>query len=239
MSESNERRMLKTYCIVLASGTGTRFGGDLPKQFVQVGGRMIVEHTLVAVARAPAVDEIVMVVSAPWRDAVERAVAQSHVGKPVRIVLGGTTRLASCRKGVESIADDDAKVLVHNGVQPFVTAADLDKCVAALDEYEAVTVGSASVYTVLELDEKRELRRIADRRFTANDLGPECFRIRLLRKVLDLAVDDETSTNLTGLVLRSGLGKVFVVDGDPANVKITYPDDFMLARARIGTGEGR
>lgn len=239
MSESSERRTLKTYCIVLASGTGTRFGGDMPKQFVQVGGRMIVEYTLAAVARASAVDEIILVVSEPWRAEIERVVAQSHVGKPVRIVLGGATRLASCRKGVESIADDDAKVLVHNGVQPFVTAADLDKCVIALDEYEAVTVGSASVYTVLELDERRELRRIVDRRFTANDLGPECFRLSLLRKALELAVDGEAATNLTGFVLRSGLGKVFVVDGDPANVKITYPVDFMLAQARLGTGEGR
>ena len=224
---------MKTYCVILASGTGTRFGGDRPKQFVRINGRMILEYTLDACIRADVVDEIVLVVSEQWRDSIEPVAASFRRIKPVRIVIGGLTRRESCEKGVASILDVEAKILIHNGVQPFITAKTLTECDKALDSYSAVSVGSPCVYTVLELDEKRELQRILRRDRSVNDLGPECFKLSFLRNVFDTVEPEDTFTNITGLVMKNRLASVFIVDGDPSNTKITYPDDLLLAERKF------
>ena len=147
--------------------------------------------------------------------------------------VDGRTRLESCEKGATAIPDSEAKVLIHNGVQPFVTPKTLAACEAALNRYDAVTVGSPCVYTVLEVDENRELKRIVRRDRSVNDLGPECFKLSFLRRVLDMAHGDSVATNLTGLVAKHGLGPVYVVDGDPSNTKITYADDVLFAEKKF------
>lgn len=224
---------MKTNCIILASGTGTRFGGDVPKQFVRVNGRMIVEYTLDACLRTGAIDELIVVVSEPWQDEMEKVVAPLRQVKPIRVILGGATRKESCENGVAAIADEDAKVLIHNGVQPFITPRTLTDCVAALDRYNAVSVGSPCVYTVLELNDRRELERIVRRSHSVNDLGPECFNLSFLRQVLKDLGDAPGATNLTGFVLERRMGNVYVVDGDPGNTKITYRDDLILAERKF------
>ncbi len=224
---------MKTYCIILASGKGLRFGGDLPKQFIPICGRMVIEYTLDACLRTEAIDELLVVVSEPWRDEMEKLVAPMRKVKSVRVVLGGRTRKESCEKGVAAIGDADAKVLIHNGVQPFITPATLTDCVEALDRYDAVSVGSPCVYTVLELNDKRELERIVKRSHSVNDLGPECFKLSFLRNVFAVADGDVEFTNITGMVVKYGLGKVYVVDGDPGNTKITYRDDLIFAERKF------
>lgn len=227
------REAVKTYCIILASGTGTRFGGDVPKQFVRVNGRMVIEYTLDACLRTDVIDDLIVVVSAPWRDEMERAVAPLRHIKPIRIVIGGATRKESCENGVAAILDEDAKVLIHNGVQPFITPRTLTDCVAALDNYDAVSVGSPCVYTILELNDRRELERIVKRSRSVNDLGPECFKLSFLRKVFAVSEGDAAFTNITGMVVKYGLGKVYVVEGDPSNTKITYKDDLLFAEKKF------
>lgn len=224
---------MKTHGIILASGTGSRFGGDVPKQFVRVCGRMIVEYTLDACLRTDSIDELVVVVSEPWKNAMETVVAPLCRIKPIRVVLGGATRRESCENGVAAIPDEDAKVLLHNGVQPFITPRTLADCVDALDRYDAVSVGSPCVYTVLELDENRELKRIVRRDRSVNDLGPECFKLSFLKNVFAVSRGDASFTNITGVVFEYGLGSVYVVDGDPSNTKITYPDDVLFAERKF------
>ena len=224
---------MKTHCIILASGTGSRFGGERPKQFVSVHGRMVVEYTLDACLRAETVDELILVVSAPWKDEMEAIVAPLCAIKPVRVVVGGATRKDSCANGIAAIPDAEAKVLLHNGVQPFITPRTLNECVDALNRYDAVSVGSPCVYTVLELDDNRELTRIIRRSHSVNDLGPECFKLSFLRNVFAVTGEDKDFTNITGMVVKHGLGRVYVVDGDPSNTKITYADDLLFAERKF------
>ena len=224
---------MKTYCIILASGTGTRFGGDLPKQFVPVCGHMVVEYTLDACLRAESVDELLVVVPESWKGRLEGLVAPLQAIKPIRVVLGGTTRAESCENGLAAIADKEAKVLIHNGVQPFIGPKTLDACARALDSYDAVSVGSPCIYTVLLLDENRELKQIVQRDRSVNDLGPECFKLSFLRRVFEIVRADTGFTNITGMVVKHGLGKVYVVDGDPSNTKITSRDDLLFAEKKF------
>lgn len=224
---------MKTYAILLASGAGARFGGEVPKQFIKIDGKMIVEYTLEAFMQSSAIDDVIIVVSESYVDLLQQSIAGNGYAKPVKIVVGGKTRLESTLKGVTAIKELSAKVLIHNAVQPFISSKTLGDCVSALDRYDAVTVGSPLVYTVLELDEDRVLRHIVDRRFSVNDLGPECFKLDLLKNVLEMSNGDDSFTNITGMIVKYGLGDVFVVDGDPANIKITYPNDLLLAKLML------
>jgi 2-C-methyl-D-erythritol 4-phosphate cytidylyltransferase len=224
---------MKSICVILASGNGTRFGGNRPKQFVSIGGRMIVEYTIDACLRTSVINELIIVVSEQWRGEIEYIVRPLCCIKPIHVVLGGQTRQESCDLGIKSIKDTEAKILIHNGVQPFITPKTLTDCVMALDRYEAVSVGSPCVYTVLELDDNRELKRIINRKYSVNDLGPECFKLSFLRKVFTMTARDADFTNITGIVVKYSLGKVYVVDGDPSNTKITYQDDLLFAEKKF------
>ena len=228
---------MKTYGIILASGSGTRFGGNVPKQFVRVGGRMIIEYTLDVFLQSGAIDEIIVVVSQSWVDEISRLAVSLSVKKPVRVVVGGETRMESCKNGVAEIEEEEAKVVIHNAVQPFITEKTLSDCVRALDKYEAVSVGSPCVYTILELDNNREIVRIVPRSHSVNDLGPECFALILLRHAFKMVAREDGMTNITGLILKYHLGEVYVVEGEPDNIKITYPDDLILAEHRLACGE--
>lgn len=191
---------------------------------------MVIQHTIDVCVAAECVDEIIVVTSGEYVDFLGNKLSGAMLKKPIRVVRGGNTRKESAACGMNAIQDADAKVLIHNAVQPFVTVKTFEDCVAALDRYDAVTVGSPSVYTVLELDDRQVLRRIVDRQHSFNDLGPECFTLAFLRRLYQAGEGDDSFTNLTGMVMKYGLGDVYVVNGDPSNIKITYADDIALAK---------
>ena len=221
---------MKNYVILLASGSGNRFGGDMPKQFIEINGKMVIEHTLDVCMRTTVIHEIVVVVSSEYISFFSEVVERNRYPKPVHLVTGGKTRKESCAYGLAAINDEHAKIMIHNAVQPFILPRTFEDCISALDRYSAVTVGSPSIYTVLEIDERRVLKRIVPRSNSVNDLGPECFEVSFLREVFKVADKDDSFTNLTGIVEKYGMGDVYVVEGDPSNIKITYPDDVALAK---------
>lgn len=224
---------LKQVAVLLASGTGSRFGGDTPKQFVEIHGRMVVDYTLDACLKSKYVDEVIVVVAEDYLSLMQKRITDAAYTKSVSVVVGGDSRKESCIRGVMAIPYEDAKVYIHNAVQPFVSNDTFKACSLALNHYDAVTVGAPSVYTVLEVDGNHILKRIVNRSISYNDLGPECFKLKFLRKVLEEGSRTDCCiemTNITGIVVKANLGEVYVVPGNPGNIKITYPDDIVLAR---------
>lgn len=228
---------MKSYCIILASGVGARFGVDCPKQFARIKGRMIIEYTLAA-CDCDLFDEIILVVAAPYMCEMEDLVKRNGYKAVVKVVEGGASRKESCERGVEAIADNDGFVVIHNGVQPFVTRNVLSKCLSALEKYPAVTSGAPCVYTVLETDDDGLLRRMAPRARCFSDLGPECFRLSTIREAFAVGKDDTEFTNLTGIVMKHGLCEIYVVEGSPRNIKITYPEDVAIAEKMLEKKRG-
>lgn len=223
---------MKKYLILLASGTGSRFGASCPKQFIEICGKMVIEYTLEA-SDCGLFDEILLVVSAPYIEEMARLCKRNAYKTPIRVVEGGASRKESCECGVAAIPESEGFVVIHNGVQPFITKNDYEKSLAALENYPAVTSGAPCVYTVLETDGNGVLKRMAPRSLCYGDLGPECFHLSLIRKVFEIGKTDNEFTNLTGMVMKHGLGDIFVVEGSPKNIKITYPEDVIFAERII------
>ncbi len=223
--------MYQAIAIILASGTGSRFGSDTPKQFLKLAGKTVLEHALDVFQRHAHIDEIVVVVAPLQRALVEEIITRGGYSKVSAIVDGGATRQASSAAGIAAVTDDAAKVLVHDAVRPLLDAATIDRCLDALDEFDAVDTGIPSADTVIRVDDQGCIAAIPNRAALRLGQTPQAFRAGLLRKAHALAARDANLrvTDDCGLILHYGLGPVRVVAGDVGNVKITYPLDIYLA----------
>lgn len=221
----------RNIAIVLASGSGTRFESDSPKQFLKLAGRSVLEHTLETFESHPRIDEIIVVIAAEHRLLAEEIVCKAGFSKVKAIVAGGATRQESSAAGVAAVADDGSKVLVHDAVRPLLIHATITRCLDALDEYDAVDTGIPSPDTVIRVADDLSIADIPDRAQLRLGQTPQGFHAGLLRRAhAKAAVDPDLKvTDDCGLILRYKLGKVHVVAGDLNNIKITYPSDIYLA----------
>ncbi|MEO9115895.1 MAG: 2-C-methyl-D-erythritol 4-phosphate cytidylyltransferase [Gemmatimonadaceae bacterium] len=217
--------------IILASGSGSRFRSETPKQFLKLAGKTVLEHTLDVFEHHAQIDEVIVVVSADNRLLSEEIISNAGYRKVTRIVLGGATRQASSAAGIAAVSGDDRKVLVHDAVRPLLDHATIDRCLAALDVHDAVDTGIPSPDTIIQIDQSRCIADIPDRSELRLGQTPQGFRVGLLRRAHALAADDRALkvTDDCGLILHYRLGPVHVVDGDVNNIKITYPSDIYLA----------
>lgn len=222
---------MSNFAIVLASGIGSRFRSDTPKQFLKLAGKTVLEHTLDAFEHHSRIDQIIIVLAPENRLIVQELVTHGNYSKVSAIVNGGSTRQESSAAGVNAITNDNSKVLVHDAVRPLLDAATIDRCLDALDEFEAVDTGIPSPDTIIRLDEDNCIADIPQRATLRLGQTPQAFRAGLLREAHRLAstCTDIQVTDDCGLVLHFSLAPVHVVAGDVNNIKITYPSDIYLA----------
>lgn len=198
---------------------------------MKLSGKTVLEHTLDIFERHAAINEIILVVSSESRQLAENIVIHAGYRKITKIVNGGTTRQASSAAGIAAVDDDQAKVLVHDAVRPLLDANTINRCLDALDEYDAVDTGIPSPDTVIQLGADDCIVGIPARAQLRLGQTPQGFRAGLLRKAHALAelASDLNVTDDCGLILHFKLGQVRVVAGDVNNIKITYPSDIYLA----------
>ncbi len=223
---------MTVHALVLAGGTGTRFGAATPKQLLDLDGSTVLAHAVRRLAQHPEVDWIVLVTHAESaREAHRVAVAEPKVAT---VVSGGATRAESTRLGLAAIPDlaDDDLVLVHDAARPLVTTAVVDACLAGLVDHDAVTPAVESVDTLVEVDADGTVLRGVDRASVRRVQTPQGFRAGVLRRAHAAAARlDADPTDDCGVVLAHVPGaRVAVVAGDERNLKITRPADLDLAR---------
>jgi 2-C-methyl-D-erythritol 4-phosphate cytidylyltransferase/2-C-methyl-D-erythritol 2,4-cyclodiphosphate synthase len=217
--------------VIVAAGSGVRLPGDVPKPFQLLGSRWILERAVAPFARCAAIEAIAVVVAEEWVEAV-RARMRGYV---TAVVAGGPSRRASVAAGLSAVPDA-AWVVVHDGVRPFVTEHLIGTVLDAARRTGAAIAG---------LEVSDTLKRVADGRVTATVdrthlwavQTPQAFRASLLREAHRRVPAEAPVTDDAELVARLG-AEVSVVRGDPANMKITTPQDLALARRWIAATEG-
>ncbi len=221
----------KNIAIILASGSGLRFGSSTPKQFLKLAGKTVLEHTLDVFERHNAIDEIIVVCASESIPITTEIVNRAGYRKVTKLVTGGTTRQQSSAAGVYAIPGKYDKVLVHDAVRPLLDTATIDRCLLALDTHNAVDTAIPASDTIIQVDDANGILAIPDRSRLHLGQTPQGFRSGLLRKAHRLAESDPTLkvTDDCGLILHYGISKVAVVLGDVNNIKITYPSDIYLA----------
>jgi 2-C-methyl-D-erythritol 4-phosphate cytidylyltransferase len=232
---------MRTVAVVLAAGSGNRFGAARPKQLSLLAGRTLVEHSVRAFDRAPAVDEVLVVAAA----GIEAEVRRDCAGYPsvAAVIRGGTTRTDSTRQALGWLTSawqesgdqaEDWKVLIHDAARPLVDQRTIAESVSALDRWQAVGVVVASADTIVEVCDGT-IRRVLPRDTLARCQTPQGFRLSVLSTAYQLAGADPgfgsvPATDDCGVVLRY-LPDVPVgaVAGSERNLKITYPADLTIA----------
>ena len=221
----------KVIAVILASGAGERAGYSLPKQFIKISGKTVLEHTLDAVERCSLVNGIYVVVPLQFRHTAETILECNRYKKVTKLLNGGDTRQESSRIAVNAIDDPQTKVLVHDAVRPFISEEIIRNCILALDTHHAVDVAIPASDTIIRVDENQFISDIPNRATMFRGQTPQAFRAGILQQAHILALSDNASdfTDDCGLVLRYGLAPVYVVSGEQKNIKITYPEDIFLA----------
>ena len=120
---------MKNVAVILAGGNGSRFGADMPKQFLVIAGKMIIEHTIEAFERHPLIDEIVLVSRADFVDEMLSLAEKNGYRKLRRVLHGGKERYHSSLAAIEAYTDDDDRLLIHDGVRPLVTERTITDCI--------------------------------------------------------------------------------------------------------------
>jgi 2-C-methyl-D-erythritol 4-phosphate cytidylyltransferase len=219
---------MKTIAIIVAGGSGTRFGAQVPKQFLELGGKPILMRTIEAFGgkRDGSFDVIVTLPAdqfSQWNELCDRC----SLNVPHRVVAGGETRWHSVKNALDSIGDpgDVDVIAVHDGVRPLATAELINRTIATARQY-----GSAIPVVMLN-DSVRQLEGETSRALDRSSLRavqtPQAFEARLLLEAYRQPFD-KTFTDDASVVERLG-HSITLVEGDPQNLKITRPMDLALA----------
>lgn len=234
---------MKKYLIVVAGGRGLRMGGDLPKQFLKIGGRAVLHRTIERVVSACPDIRVVTVMNPDYIDFWKDYCLGSGMVVPQSIVRGGMTRFHSVKNALEKVPDG-AIVAVHDGVRPFVSESlivrmfDVAETVPALipvvrcvDTMRALaTKKDASGSEVLEpLDVK------VDRSVLYAVQTPQIFHSDVLKAAYSQPYDT-AFTDDASVVERSGVPLSFI-SGERLNIKITTKEDLLLAESILNITE--
>lgn len=226
--------MGNVYAIILAGGSGIRFGSKIPKQFIEVNGKCILEYTVEKFNNNKNIDNIILVVNPAYRNELQRNGLLHKYEKIIAVVDGGKTRRESSYLGLQFIDNSCGKVLIHDAVRPFVSHDTIDRCVYALEKYEVVYPAVSSADTLIQVNDDFLIQEIPRRKYMMRGQTPQGFKIEIIKKAHYLAKNDETVdqevTNDCGLVYRYNLADIKVIQGNRENVKITYPQDFVLMK---------
>jgi 2-C-methyl-D-erythritol 4-phosphate cytidylyltransferase len=222
---------MKVVAIILAGGVGNRFNLEVPKQFVKLAGKLIIEHTIDVFEKHQLIDEIYIVVHKEFYNLTEDTVQRDAYKKVKKILIGGATRQESSKIGVFACEDDVEKVLIHDAVRPFVSEETITIIILALDKFPAVDVAIPSADTIIEVSDEKTINDIPPRKYLLRGQTPQGFWLPVIKKAHILsekegytgAVDD------CSLILGYSLGNIYVVDDSEYNMKITYPIDLHIA----------
>lgn len=225
MSPSGDSREGKVTAVILAAGRGSRLGAGRNKIHLQVAGRPLLAHALLAFAFEDAIQDLVLVVRAGEEDAA-REIRES-VPKPVRLARGGERRQDSSLAGVAEASD--GIVLVHDAARPFPSSRLIRRVIEGVRQHGACAPAVRVSGTLRYVGENGLLLPGAvDRRDLLEMQTPQGFQRDVLLRALRAAKGEIADEAQAVLALGE---EVFAVPGEATNLKVTTPEDLALARA--------
>ena len=217
----------RTAALLMAAGEGIRTGGGVPKQFRAIGGRPMLARAYDALRSHAAVGKVVVVAAADRHSAVSDALADENV----HLVQGGATRRESVRNGLEALAaDPPVRVLIHDAARPFIPAAVIDRLLAPLDRYKGSVPTLPVADTLVRFD--WAMGDVIDRTGLHRVQTPQAFVFGAVLAAHRAWPEGQEATDDAQMVRKTG-HEVTIVQGDPMLEKITYPQDFAAAVARL------
>ena len=220
---------MNKYALIVAGGTGSRMNIDIPKQFIELNGIPVLMHTINAFYSYDKNIEIILILPESLTDLWKMLCKRYHFNIIHKIAFGGKTRFQSVKNGL-SLINNEGIVFIHDGVRPLVSQSAIEHC------YEtALSKGNA--LPVVPITES--LREVSvDRKSISVERNsfylvqtPQTFRVSLIQKAYQLEYSEKFTDDAT--VLESCGTTINLVEGNRENIKITYPEDLIIAEALI------
>lgn len=224
--------------IIVAAGEGKRIGGAIPKSFLPIAGRLLLLRTLDRFFSAQSIEKVILVVAGSElpqsRALIEADPNLNH--RPWVLQAGGASRQESVRRGLEKLEPDCEIVAIHDGARPFVSASLIDRCVDEAYRTGAVVVGVPAKDTIKVVSPEHWVQATPARQSLWAVQTPQVFRKEIIVEAHNRGMREAiNATDDAMLVERIGR-PVFLLEGESTNIKITVPEDILLAEALARDG---
>ena len=218
--------------LLMMGGSGTRFGADIPKQYILVNDRPIFSYILEGYNALECVDRIIVVSHADWIDYVKEIASQIKADKLYAVVAGGDTRSESVKNGLKAASEyssADDVILIHDATHPYVDAKGTQEVIEGVMKYGGATLAQFNYDTVYKMDDDHILTNIEPRFNIVAGASPEAFTFG---RIYDIYMNSpkeelESMTSAGAIALAHGIS-MKVVRANVLNLKITYADDMDL-----------
>lgn len=224
---------METVAVILAAGSGSRTGLSTPKQFLLLGGKTVLEHSVQTFHDHPGIDQVVIVTSTEFIPKVQDMVKADNWTKVTAVLPGGKERFDSSLASVHHFSNNPNLVMLfHDAARPLVSARIISDTLKAMETFNAVDVAIPAVDTIVQCDAAGTvMESVQNRNLLWRMQTPQGFRQKTIAKAYEIALKDPafTATDDCGTVLRYlPHEKVGIVRGDEKNIKLTYADDLPL-----------
>lgn len=223
---------MKNIAVILAGGTGQRLGDSIPKQFLKVAGKKVIEHTLDVFQNHPQIDEIAVVSHPHHINEVETLLIKNHYTKLKKILQGGQERYHSSLAAINAYdTGEDINLIFHDAVRPLVNDRIISDCILALETYNAVDVAIKTTDTIIQASSTNCITGIPLREHLRNGQTPQAFKLSTIKRAYELALQDSEfrTTDDCGVVYKYlPEESVCIVNGEQFNMKLTYKEDLFL-----------
>lgn len=219
--------------LIFAGGIGSRMGSQTPKQFLEWDGKTIIIHTLEVFENCAEIDSIVIACKEDWIEYTWSLIEKAGLKKIRAIVPGGDTALDSQYNGLLKIQElcqqENAVVLIHDGVRPLVDEATILRCIRGVQECgSAITVTNA-IETVITIDKNGEITNVLDREYCRMAKAPQCFLLHDILRIHEKAIAEGKHDFIDSVSMMKAYGfQLNTVMGEPENIKITTPSDYYM-----------
>lgn len=217
------------WAVLVAAGSGERFGGKRPKAFANLAGRPLVAESIERLDSSAWIEAMVVVAPADWEEPTILLAEELGAGSLRAVVTGGATRTDSVRAGLAEVPADAAVVVVHDAARPLLPDEVVERVVTALDQGWDAAVPALPLADTVKRGEGEAVAETVDRTGLHAVQTPQAFLAEALRRALAGSGD---ATDCAGLVEASG-GRVRLVDGDRRLLKVTTPADLAFVETLL------
>lgn len=220
----------KEYALIVAGGKGTRINSGTPKQFLELNGLPVLMHTLLAFYRYSEKIPVVLVLPEDDLDTWQSLCRHHNFVKPIIVQPGGETRFQSVKRGLEKIKGDGL-VAIHDGVRPLITENIIAKSfqLAAVQQSAIAAVSLKESIRITDHDTSKAVDRSKFRIIQT----PQTFQVSLIKSAYEMA-EDFTLTDDASVLEKAG-HVISLFEGSYENIKITTPEDLVIAEALLKT----
>lgn len=224
------------YAAILAGGTGKRMSSTFPKQFISLGGELIIIRTIRRILESGLFDKLIIAIHPDWKSHLDAEISKAEISsKNMFITAGGKERLDSIRNVSNFLCSafgkpqDEDCIVIFDAVRPFVSTRIIEDSLNALTQHEAVVAAIPAVDTMLWIENGSKVASMPQRSKLFHGQAPDSFRLNTLCKALaELTPEEEQIiTGTAQICMLKGID-IHTIPGDPLNIKITTPSDILL-----------